>query len=116
MGNGRHFGVSIQYAAQERPRGLAEALIIGKEFLSGGPYALILGDNIFFGGGLERLLKNAQQFKKVQRLYPIRFHNLKSLVSLKSIAKTELFPLRKNQRNLSRIWRSRVYISMIVKP
>lgn len=49
LGDGHQWGIELHYAVQERPRGLAEALLIGEGFLGGGPSALILGDNIFYG-------------------------------------------------------------------
>jgi glucose-1-phosphate thymidylyltransferase len=59
LGNGADFGITISYAMQPRPEGLAQAFHIGADFVRGGPSALILGDNIFYGHGLPALLQSA---------------------------------------------------------
>ncbi|ANK12047.1 glucose-1-phosphate thymidylyltransferase RfbA [Erythrobacter neustonensis] len=59
LGDGSDFGVALTYAVQPRPEGLAQAFHIGADFIRGGPSALILGDNIFYGHGLPELLRNA---------------------------------------------------------
>jgi glucose-1-phosphate thymidylyltransferase len=59
LGDGSRWGLSLSYAPQPRPEGLAQAFIIGAKFVEGGPSSLILGDNIFFGHGLPDLLHNA---------------------------------------------------------
>src|SRR5262249_62015593 len=59
LGNGAEFGLKFAYAVQERPRGLADAFIVGREFVGTDRVALILGDNIFHGHGLPELLTNA---------------------------------------------------------
>jgi glucose-1-phosphate thymidylyltransferase len=61
LGDGRQWGITLSYAAQPRPEGLAQAYIIGADFVRGEPSALILGDNIYFGHGLPDLLANAVQ-------------------------------------------------------
>lgn len=58
LGDGRSLGLNFQYAMQEAPRGLAEAFLIGEAFLEGGPAALILGDNLFFGEALGDILES----------------------------------------------------------
>jgi glucose-1-phosphate thymidylyltransferase len=59
LGDGSLWGMSISYAVQQRPEGLAQAFIIGRQFLAGAPAALVLGDNIFFGHDLVKLLAQA---------------------------------------------------------
>lgn len=59
LGDGNQFGVTIQYKAQPSPDGLAQAFIIGEDFIGDDTCAMILGDNIFYGGGLSSVLKNA---------------------------------------------------------
>ena len=59
LGDGAKWGLHLQYAVQPSPDGLAQAFIIGKEFLNGAPSALILGDNIYYGHALEAQLQNA---------------------------------------------------------
>lgn len=59
LGDGNHFGVQLSYAVQESPDGLAQAFIIGEEFIGGEPVAMVLGDNIFFGHGLKKRLRKA---------------------------------------------------------
>lgn len=61
LGDGSQWGVSFQYKVQPSPDGLAQAFLLGEEFIGGGPSALILGDNIFYGHNLKTLLQSANQ-------------------------------------------------------
>ena len=59
LGDGAHFGINITYTEQIKPNGIAEAFILGKEFIGNDSVALILGDNFFFGYGFSEILKNS---------------------------------------------------------
>ncbi|MBE6375729.1 MAG: glucose-1-phosphate thymidylyltransferase RfbA [Lentisphaeria bacterium] len=59
LGDGSRFGVEFSYAVQPKPEGLAQAFLIGKEFIGSDPVALVLGDNIFFGANLSSLVQQA---------------------------------------------------------
>lgn len=64
LGDGSDFGISLSYSVQEEPNGLAEAFIIGADFIGTDRVALILGDNIFYARGFSELLQNAANFEK----------------------------------------------------
>lgn len=72
--DGSQWGMLFSYAEQAQPRGLADAFIIGKEFIGDDPVALILGDNIFYGRGLGKILQNASQLIEgaIIFAYPVR--------------------------------------------
>ena len=75
LGDGSDFGVSLSYAQQPKPEGLAQAYHIGADFVSGGPSALILGDNIFYGHGLPDLLSNANSRSSGASVFAYRVNN-----------------------------------------
>lgn len=75
LGDGSHLGCQFEYAKQEVPNGLAQAFVIGKDFVGGGPAALILGDNIFHGAGLSKLLQESAQLTKGARVFAYPVHD-----------------------------------------
>jgi glucose-1-phosphate thymidylyltransferase len=63
LGDGSHIGINLQYATQDKPEGLAQAFLIGEKFINNDTVCLILGDNIFYGHGLQEVLKSATNLK-----------------------------------------------------
>ena len=61
LGDGHQFGINLSYAVQETPNGLAQAFVIGEEFIGESPCVMILGDNIFYGGGFSAFLNDARK-------------------------------------------------------
>lgn len=64
FGNGEELGLTLRYAVQEKPSGLAEAFIVGEKFIGDDPVALILGDNLFYGADLPEMLKEGISLKR----------------------------------------------------
>ncbi|WP_112182163.1 MULTISPECIES: glucose-1-phosphate thymidylyltransferase RfbA [Paraliobacillus] len=64
LGDGSQFGINLEYKVQENPNGLAEAFIIGEEFIGNDPVAMVLGDNVYYGSGLTNILKRAVEKKE----------------------------------------------------
>ena len=75
LGNGEQLGISIKYEIQHSPDGLAQALIIGEEFLNSSPCALILGDNLFHGEKLVSHLENSLKFNKGATIFACQISN-----------------------------------------
>ena len=74
LGDGSQLGLTIEYKIQENPNGLAEAFILGEKFIGDSSAALILGDNIFYGHGLSRILEDASKLTEGARIfgYPVK--------------------------------------------
>lgn len=77
LGTGEQLGIKFSYAVQENPNGLAEAFIIGEEFIGNDSCALILGDNIFYGHGLTGILQEAQKKEKGATIFGYYVNNPK---------------------------------------
>ena len=75
LGDGSQWGMNIQYAVQPSPDGLAQAFIIGKEFVGHGPSALVLGDNIFYGHDLVKLLASANARPEGASVFAYHVHD-----------------------------------------
>ncbi|RXZ45454.1 glucose-1-phosphate thymidylyltransferase RfbA [Crenobacter cavernae] len=75
FGDGSRWGVSLGYAVQDKPEGIAQAFLIGEEFLAGGPSALVLGDNLFFGNELASLLQAASARTGGASVFAYRVHD-----------------------------------------
>ncbi len=73
--NGKQWGISIEYAIQEQPEGLAQAYIIAEQFINNEPSCLILGDNIFYGSGLEDILIDASNIENGANVFAYQVSN-----------------------------------------
>ena len=75
LGDGSQWGIRLQYAVQPSPDGLAQAFVIGEEFLAGSPSALVLGDNIFYGHDIHELLAQADQRRSGATVFAYHVHD-----------------------------------------
>lgn len=74
LGDGSHFGIHLSYAVQPSPDGLAQAFLIGKEFIGEEPCAMVLGDNIFYGNGFSPMLRRAVANAEAGRATVFGYH------------------------------------------
>ena len=75
LGDGKQWGLHFRYAEQEEPRGLADAFLVGRDFVNDEPTALILGDNIFFGHGLPKVLSEASRLEEGALIFAYAVHD-----------------------------------------
>lgn len=75
LGDGSRWGMRFEYVVQPKPDGLAQAFILGREFLAGGPGALVLGDNLFHGHGLTELVRRAVTRKRGATIFAYQVEN-----------------------------------------
>ena len=96
LGDGSELGMSISYKIQEKPVGLADAFRLGKEFIGNDSVSLILGDNMIYGPGLEKMLKEASKIKD-GGVYLDMKYLIQHLMALLKLTKVEkLYLLKKN--------------------
>ena len=86
LGDGSHFGIDIVYAVQPRPEGLAQAFLIGRDFVGSDHVAMVLGDNIFYGHGFQQILQRATARKQGATIfgYPVKDPERYGVVELDS--------------------------------
>ncbi|WP_159888742.1 glucose-1-phosphate thymidylyltransferase RfbA [Paenibacillus puerhi] len=77
LGDGSHFGLSIEYKVQSTPDGLAQAFLIGEQFIGDDSVAMILGDNIYYGSGMRRMLKHAANKESGATVFGYHVHDPK---------------------------------------
>ncbi len=75
LGDGKQWGLDLNYAVQESPDGLAQAFIIGKEFIGDSPVSLVLGDNIFYGHDMSTMLMRAAAIKEGAAVFAYQVHD-----------------------------------------
>jgi len=75
LGNGNQIGIKISYTIQSKPRGLADAFIVGEKFIGTSKVALILGDNLFYGSGFGKLIRSAAKFNQGASIFGIEVNN-----------------------------------------
>ena len=113
LGDGQQLGCRFEYAVQEHPNGLAEAFIIGKNFIGNDKVALVLGDNIFYGTGLsDLLLANNNPEGGIIYAYHVQDPERYGVVDL--IMKEMYFLLKKNPKNPNQIMRFLAFTFMIM--
>ena len=114
LGDGSQLGMDIQYAIQEQPNGLAEAFIIGADFIGKDAVALVLGDNIFYGQSFSQVLRRAAERTENEPFLVIMSETQGNMVWLSLMRMEKLSLLKKSRQNQSQIMRFRDCISMTI--
>ncbi|MCJ8341364.1 MAG: glucose-1-phosphate thymidylyltransferase RfbA [Cetobacterium sp.] len=99
LGDGKTLGLTIEYMVQEKPNGIGEAFIIGREFIGDSPVALVLGDNIFYGHGLTGKVKEGVKLKKGALIFGYYVKNPKEFGVVEFSEKGEVLSLEEKPEN-----------------
>jgi glucose-1-phosphate thymidylyltransferase len=113
LGSGAQFGIRLQYAVQPRPEGLAQAFLIGEEFIGKDRVCLILGDNIFFGQGFTPVLKKAARRKHGATIFAYQVKNPDQFGVVEFDDQQRVLSIEEKPRQPKAISRSRACISTI---
>lgn len=114
FGDGSQLGIRFEYAVQEKPRGLAEAFIIGESFIGNDNVALVLGDNVFHGYGFTERLKNAASRKDGATIFGYHVVNPKDFGVVEFDKDNNVISIEENLKSQNQIMQFQVYISMII--
>ena len=115
LGDGTQIGISIRYAVQPYPGGLAQAFVIGRQFIGNDSVALILGDNIFYGQGFQTMLSRTCSHEAVPRSLRTPSRTLIVMASSSLTLRGRCFQSRKSPRNRNRSMLSLDFISTTTK-
>src|SRR5260370_17289999 len=99
LGDGSRWGIELAYAEQPRPEGLAQAFIIGRQFIGNGPVALVLGDNLFYGAGLQTMLQAAARPRTGATVFAYQVRNPQAYGVVEFDADGSPTPIVRNPRH-----------------
>jgi glucose-1-phosphate thymidylyltransferase len=99
LGDGRQWGMNLTFATQSAPRGLADAFIVGEEFIAGEKVALILGDNLFYGTGLQTKLEDAAGLDKGARIFAYYVNDPKQYGVVEFTSEGQVLSLEEKPQN-----------------
>jgi glucose-1-phosphate thymidylyltransferase len=106
LGDGARLGIRLSFASQEKPRGLADAFIVGRDFVSNDSVALVLGDNIFYGHGLPALLYSALSRPRGATVFGYEVSNPERYGVVEIDARERAISIEENLLARDQIWRS----------
>ena len=112
LGSGQHVGLNIEYAVQEEPNGIAQAFLIGEDFIGNDRVALILGDNIFYGQGFTQRLQKVAAREEGATVFGYRVKDPERFGVVDFDASGHVLSVEENPRFLNLTMRLQAYTSM----